>query len=91
MICVVCYDIPDQKRRTRLHKTLEGFGDPVQESVFECDLTPLQKRKMVQKIEKIVELPADKVRIYMLCEECRPKIEIMGEGKVETTQAFVIV
>ena len=39
MFIVVAYDIEDDKQRTRLHKTLRRFGEPVQFSVFECILT----------------------------------------------------
>ena len=38
MFYLVSYDIPDTKRRTKLAKTLEDFGDRVQYSVFECIL-----------------------------------------------------
>lgn len=33
---VVCYDIADDRRRTRLERWLLGQGDRVLESVFEC-------------------------------------------------------
>jgi len=35
---VLAYDIPDDRRRTKLFKTLKRFGFPVQESVFEFHL-----------------------------------------------------
>ena len=36
---LVCYDISNDKRRHRVHKALRGFGDHLQYSVFECQLT----------------------------------------------------
>ncbi len=33
---LVCYDIRDDKRLARVAKTMRGFGDRIQYSVFEC-------------------------------------------------------
>ena len=38
MLYVIAYDIPDDKRRTKVHKALCGFGDWTQFSLFECFL-----------------------------------------------------
>ncbi len=35
---LVCYDISDDVRRSRVLKTMKGFGDHLQYSVFECQL-----------------------------------------------------
>ena len=35
---LVCYDIPDDKRRTKLAKLIEQHCQRVQYSVFECPL-----------------------------------------------------
>jgi CRISPR-associated protein Cas2 len=39
---VVSYDITDDKRRVRMAKTLLGYGQRVQYSVFEAHLTQRQ-------------------------------------------------
>ena len=36
---VIAYDIPSDRRRTKVHKTLCGFGQWTQYSLFECHLT----------------------------------------------------
>ena len=36
---IVSYDISDDKRRSRVHRTLMNFGDRLQFSLFQCDLT----------------------------------------------------
>ncbi len=40
---VVAYDIPDDKRRTRVHKILKGFGQWTEFSLFECFLTKKER------------------------------------------------
>ncbi|MFE4108590.1 CRISPR-associated endonuclease Cas2, partial [Almyronema epifaneia] len=44
MLVLVVYDIPDDKRRTKLATFLEGYGRRVQYSVFECFMS-LEKMK----------------------------------------------
>ena len=41
---LVCYDIADDKRLRKVFKTCCNFGDHLQFSVFECDLSPSEKR-----------------------------------------------
>ena len=40
MFVVVAYDVADDRRRLRIMKMMQGHGEHVQESVFECDLKP---------------------------------------------------
>lgn len=46
MHVVVCYDISENKRRTRIHKILKSYGEWMQFSVFECDLTEMQYARL---------------------------------------------
>ena len=46
MFYLVSYDIPDDKRKTKLAKTIKDFGDRVQYSVFECLLNKSLLDKM---------------------------------------------
>ncbi|MBD2302756.1 CRISPR-associated endonuclease Cas2 [Nostoc sp. FACHB-87] len=67
---LIIYDLPDNKaankRRTRLHKLLSGYGKWTQYSVFECFLTNVQFATLQTKIEKLVKPEEDAVRIYVL-------------------------
>jgi len=49
MLVVVVYDIPDDKRRTKLSKFLEGYGRRTQFSVFECFLSLEEMRELYDK------------------------------------------
>jgi CRISPR-associated protein Cas2 len=67
---LIIYDLPDNKaankRRTRLHKMLSGYGKWTQYSVFECFLTTVQFATLQTKIEKLVKPEQDSVRLYIL-------------------------
>ncbi|MDN3512292.1 MAG: CRISPR-associated endonuclease Cas2 [Candidatus Jettenia sp.] len=38
MFIIVVYDISDNKRRTKMFKSMKNFGTPIQFSAFECIL-----------------------------------------------------
>ena len=90
MFVVVCYDIPDDRRRTRVSNILKGFGERVQKSVFECDITPKQFEKLKQKLGKVLQ-EDDGLRYYVLCAECVPRIEIAGGVPVTRAQLYFAV
>ena len=69
---VIAYDISDDRRRTRLFKTLKQFGTPVQESVFECHLNANQFNQMRLAVEQLIEPREDQVRPRDQ-EDCGPR------------------
>lgn len=63
---VVTYDISDAKRWRRVYRTMRGFGDHLQLSVFLCDL-PLTDRVHLQAIlHDLIHHEEDKVLIVDL-------------------------
>lgn len=77
---VVSYDIPNDRRRTRVHSALTGYGTWVQYSVFECFLDKKQRMKLEARLLKEIHHKEDTIRIYGLCAACHPKVEILGSG-----------
>jgi CRISPR-associated protein Cas2 len=75
---VVAYDIPDDKRRTKVHRLLKGFGTWTEYSLFECFLTRKELFMMRAKLDKYLDANRDRVRIYTVCETCLGKIETLG-------------
>jgi len=76
MYLVVSYDIHDDKRRTRIHNALKNFGQRIQFSVFECDLTKEQILRMQHTLKRIIkEEDQDSVQFYHLCDGCKAKID----------------
>ena len=70
LLYLVIYDLPNtksgNKRRTRLHDMLCGYGKWTQYSVFECFLTNMQFVKLQHQIENLIKPDTDSVRIYVL-------------------------
>lgn len=58
---IVCYDISDDKRRAQAHKTLRGFGDHLQYSVFECQMNPADLARCRYQLGKAIHHQEDQV------------------------------
>ncbi len=81
MFYIVSYDIPDDRKRNRVAKTMLNFGTRVQYSVFECIMDNKLLEKMTAKLSKIIS-DKDSVRIYALCAKCKEVVKVMGRGEV---------
>jgi len=88
---VVSYDIPDDKRRTKVHKVLEDFGERVQYSVFECRLRYKDYQRLQQRLRPVLNLDEDDVRFFHLCENCVRKARVWSKRKREARKETVIV
>lgn len=77
---VVTYDIPSDRRRTKLYKALLNFGTPVQYSVFECLVSAEELDRLHRTVLRIVKPRLDHVRYYHLCTACRRRIETTRAG-----------
>ena len=89
MFIVVSYDISDDRRRDKVAKVLEGFGERVQESVFECHLSPRHYWKLRSRLSKVLSLPQDNIRYYHLCRECVGRIAAFGKPVATTPQCYM--
>lgn len=58
---LVTYDICDDKRLASVYKTMRGFGDHLQLSVFECQLTPTDLARCRHRLSEIINQRADQV------------------------------
>jgi CRISPR-associated protein Cas2 len=63
---IVTYDISDDKRRDAVYKTLRGFGDHLQFSVFRCDLSERERVDMTAAVHPLIDHSQDQVLIVDL-------------------------
>ena len=88
---VISYDSPNDKRRTKMLKTLAGYGQRVQYSVFECEVRPDDLPQLRERLEKLLQKEQDDIRLYPLCENCRRKVLMLGKAKAHSTEEFAVV
>lgn len=86
---VVAYDIPSDRRRTKIHKTLSGFGKWTQYSLFELYLTDKELVLLQNKLEKLIKPDQDSVRFYPLCSACVKQVETIGSPLPEEPKVFI--
>lgn len=75
---IVAYDIADDRRRNRVVKILESYGQRVNYSVFECHLKKRALAAMKKKIAALVHARDDSVLFYELCVPCVAKRDTAG-------------
>jgi CRISPR-associated protein Cas2 len=87
---VIAYDIPDDRRRTKVHKILSGFGTWTQYSLFECFLSKKELVQLRAKLAKHLNDSQDSVRFYPLCAACLDKVETVGGQLPKEDIAFIL-
>jgi CRISPR-associated protein Cas2 len=91
---IVCYDVRDPGRLCRVHRTMKGFGEPIQYSVFLCDLTPRGRVEMVATLTDLIDTNDDRIMIIDLGPKngkAEEKIEFLGAYRPEEDRKFIIV
>ncbi len=88
---VLVYDIVNDRRRNKLHRTLKDYGTAVQRSVFEFDLNAAEVQKMMKRVEALTSPDEDTVRLYRLCAACLTETRILGEGTLSLDPDFYII
>jgi len=84
-VYLVAYDIACPKRYRKIYKSMCGHGNPLQYSVFRCELTKMELQHLKSLVWPILNLDHDRVMIVDLGpiegrgDDC---IEFWGEPKV---------
>lgn len=88
---LICYDIREDKIRTRVMKYLSSFAWHVQYSVFSCDNT---EKRMMRVRQKLLSLTSSSescmILIVPMCSSCQGKIWQIGEPIEHAQQCIVI-
>lgn len=77
---VIVYDISDSKIRDQVFKLLKGVGEPVNYSVFECELKKKELKLLRDKIKNLIDPKKDVVIYYPLCLNCLARV--LSDGLV---------
>lgn len=91
MLVLVVYDIPDDKRRTKLATFLEGYGRRVQYSVFECFMDSSKMQQLYDALKRRVKPEEDNVRLYWITKDSFERALSIGSPPPEAPPDFYIV
>ncbi len=90
---IICYDIEDNKERTRIYKCLLRYGTPIQKSVFEVSF-PERKRHlekdMIQQLEAIASEYAN-IRFYNITERGKQNSWSFNHDLILNTPGAIII
>lgn len=84
MMVLITYDVNaqcsvGQKRLRRVAKICVDYGQRVQNSVFECMLSPAQFVEVKGKITAQIDNGKDSVRFYLMGKNWERRIETLGK------------
>lgn len=65
---LVCYDIRDDRRLRQVHHVAKSFGEPLQFSVFVCDLNRSERVSLDLAFREHVDLTVDSIVLVDLGE-----------------------
>ena len=93
-VYLVCYDVADEKRLRKVYKKMRGFGDPMQYSVFRCELSPTERQVMKEALWSILNWEHDRVMLVDLGPIGGPGgrvRRVLGEPRVELPRRAAVV
>lgn len=96
MYILVTYDVDttnkDGARRLRnVAKACVDYGQRVQNSVFECEVTEAQYCLLKERTKKIINDTLDSIRFYSLSRNERKRVEVLGvETAYKVDDALII-
>jgi CRISPR-associated protein Cas2 len=90
---VIAYDVVSDRRRARLARLLDGWGDRVQDSVFEAWLNEHMLQTLIPRILREIDVRQDRVSLYRVCAMSEEPIRRLGTppDTDEKAQAVVFV
>ncbi len=90
---VVTYDIASPKRWRRVFRIMEGYGEWLQLSVFQCRLNRRRQIELKLALDQVINHADDHVIILDLgpAEAIRPRVESLGKPFSVVDRGPVIV
>lgn len=84
MYVLITYDVDTisetgQKRLRNVAKACKDYGQRVQNSVFECELTEAQFVTLKSRITSIMDMKLDSIRFYFLSSNSHGRVITLGK------------
>lgn len=96
MNILITYDVDTteregQKRLRQVAKACTDYGQRVQNSVFECEVTEAQLVVLKNRLRTIINMGVDSIRIYHLNKNEKRRVEVIGvESSYNINEAIII-
>lgn len=96
MYILITYDVDTisetgQKRLRQVAKACQDYGQRVQNSVFECEVSEAQFTLLKNKIESIIDEKLDSIRFYFLRRNDQRRVSALGKVmSYDVNEAIII-
>ena len=96
MYVLITYDVDTisetgQKRLRQVAKACQDYGQRVQNSVFECEVTEAQFTLLKSRIESVIDEKLDSIRFYFLRRNDQRRVSALGKvTSYDVNEAIII-
>ena len=96
MYILITYDVDTisetgQRRLRQVAKACQDYGQRVQNSVFECEVTEAQFALLKDRIESIIDEKLDSIRFYFLRRNDQRRVSTLGKvTSYDVNEAIII-
>ena len=80
-IYIVAYDIANNRRWRRVFKTMQGFGEWLQLSVFQCRLSRRRRAELETRLRELVKAGEDHVLLIDVGPADKTELAVESIGK----------
>lgn len=90
---VVCYDIADSKRWRKVFKLMQGYGEWLQLSVFQCRLSDRRHAELLHLLDGVIQHDQDHIVSMDLgvADKVEPRVTSLGKSFEPVAREPVIV
>lgn len=75
---LIAYDVRNPRRLRRVHQVLKDFESGGQKSVFECYLTQVERKELLQRVAQ--EMDADEDALLLIRLSAVEAVELLGKA-----------
>jgi len=96
MYILITYDVDTisetgQKRLRQVAKACKDFGQRVQNSVFECEVTEAQFVTLKNRLTSIIDMDLDSIRFYFLSSKSHGRVLSLGKSTSYDVEDAIII
>ena len=96
MMILVTYDVDTvsltgQKRLRNVAKACQDYGQRVQNSVFECEVSESQFVILMERLKNIIDNELDSIRIYRMGKKSKQHTIIIGKKTSYDVEGVLLV
>lgn len=93
---LVCYDVSTAskegaRRLRRVAKICLNHGQRVQNSVFECSITPAMFVTLKKQLKEVIDCDEDNIRFYLLGKNWERRVETIGVNNVYNPDTDLLI